>query len=72
MEEKPDSGIWSTSRRTYDPGDRAGKWGAEWGGGIWCGVGAEGRAGVNSRAVKEDGGILGGVKKRAHKISNRF
>ena len=60
------------SRRTYDPRGRGGKWRAEWGGVMWRVVEAEGRVGVNVRAVKEYGGRLGGVKKRSHNISNRF
>ena len=37
---------------------------------MWCGSGAEGRAGIGVRAVLEDGGRLGVVKKIAHKNTN--
>ena len=58
------------SRWTDDPGGGGGQWGAKWGGMMWCGSGAEGRAGIGVRAVLEDGGRLGVVKKIAHKNTN--
>ena len=44
--------------------------GEEWVSMMWCRADAEVRVGIGVRAVSEDGVILVGVKKRAHKNSD--